>query len=206
MDRFGGIDVALNNAGFSILGALEELSEEQIRRQLEVNLWGTIRVSRAVLPTMRRQGSGHLLQMSSISGAQPWTGFSVYVASKHAVEGLSSSLAREVAPLGIRVAIVEPGPFQTDFFSRSMQRAEPTPDYQPSVGEIRAFIDGFTQQPGDPGRAAGALLEVVDADEPPLRLALGSYAVDEFRAEYAQRLADVDAWERVARGTDFTST
>jgi NAD(P)-dependent dehydrogenase (short-subunit alcohol dehydrogenase family) len=141
--------------------------------------------------------------MSSISGAQPWTGLSLYVASKHAIEGLSSSLAGELEPLGIRVTIVEPGPFQTNFFGRSMERAAPDPAYEPSVGQTRAFLERFTEQPGDPQRAAEAVIEAISSPRPPLRLALGSYAVEEFRAEYHGRLAELDAWEDLARSADF---
>lgn len=202
VSRYGGIDVVVNNAGYAALGALEELSEDEVRRQLETNLFGVLTVTRAVLPVMRARRSGHLVQLSSISGAQPWTGFSIYVASKHAVEGFSASLAREVAPLGIKVTIAEPGPFRTDFFTRSMARSQPLPDYASSVGHTRAFLETF-EQPGDPDGAAAAILAAVDAEEPPLRLALGGYAIDEFRAEYRSRLAELDAWEDLARGADL---
>lgn len=198
----GRIDVVVNNAGYAVLGALEELTEEQVRRQLDTNLVGVLRVTRAVLPVLRAQRSGHLVQMSSISGAQPWTGFSLYVATKHAVEGFSASLAGEVAGLGVRVTIVEPGPFRTDFFTRSMDRSTPSADYAATVGATREFLESF-QQPGDPGGAAAAILRAVDSDRPPLRLALGSYAVDEFRAEYRSRLAELDAWEDLARAADL---
>jgi NAD(P)-dependent dehydrogenase (short-subunit alcohol dehydrogenase family) len=200
--RTGGIDIAVNNAGYAVLGALEELTEDEVRRQLETNLFGVFAVTRAVLPVMRAQRSGHLLQMSSISGAQPWIGFSVYVASKHAVEGFSSSLAAEIAPLGIKVTIIEPGPFKTDFFTRSMARSWPMPEYVESVGQTRSFLETF-EQPGDPRRAADLILTAIDAERPPLRLALGNYAVDEFRAEYRSRLAELDAWEELARAADF---
>ncbi|MFC6880845.1 MULTISPECIES: oxidoreductase [Actinomadura] len=199
----GRIDVVVNNAGYAVLGALEELTDDQARRQVDVNLFGALTVTRAVLPVLRAQRGGHLLQMSSISGAQPWVGFSLYVATKHAVEGFSSSLAGEVAHLGIKVTIVEPGPFKTDFFTRSMVRSLPSPDYAESVGQTRAFMESFTRQPGDPDRAAQAILAVVDDDKPPLRLPLGAYAVEEFRAEYRSRLNEIDAWEDLARGTDY---
>lgn len=199
----GGLDVVVNNAGYAVIGALEELSDEQLREQLEVNLLGVALVTRAVLPLLRRQRGGHLLQMSSISGAQPWVGFSAYVASKHAVEGLSSSLAAEVAHLGIKLTIIEPGPFKTAFFGPSLVRAPRLADYDGSIGEARAFFDGWDGQPGNPAKAAAAILAVADADDPPLRLALGAYAVAEFRAEYQRRLAEIDAWEHLSLGTDF---
>ncbi|MCP2337399.1 NAD(P)-dependent dehydrogenase (short-subunit alcohol dehydrogenase family) [Actinomadura rupiterrae] len=199
---FGRIDVVVNNAGYAVLGALEELTEEDVRRQVEVNLFGMLAVTRAVLPVLRAQRRGHLVQMSSISGAQPWVGFSLYVATKHAVEGFSASLAAEVAHLGVKVTIVEPGPFRTDFFTRSMVRSQPRPEYADSVGRTRDFLETFAQ-PGDPERAAQAILTVVDAGDPPLRLPLGGYAVDEFRAEYRSRLSEIDAWEDLARGADF---
>lgn len=198
--RTGRIDIVVNNAGYSVLGALEELSDEQVRAQFDTNFFGVVNVSRAVLPVLRAQRSGHLLQMSSISGAQPWTGFSMYVASKHAVEGFSSSLATEVSPLGIAVTIVEPGPFRTDFFARLI-RSAPLEDYAETVGATRAFLETFTP-PGDPRGAADAILAVAGTPNPPLRLALGDYAFDEFRAEYRSRLAELERWETLSRGAD----
>jgi NAD(P)-dependent dehydrogenase (short-subunit alcohol dehydrogenase family) len=201
--RFGGVDTVFNNAGYGVLGALEELSEDQIRRQWETNVFGLINVTRAAIPVMRAGGGGHLLQMSSIAGITPWTGMSAYVASKHAVEGLSATIAAELEPFGIRVTIVEPGPFQTDFFSRSMDRSEPLEGYEGTVGATRETLATATEQPGDPNAAAAALLTVVDAPQPPLRLLLGAHALREARREYRERLAELDAWEDLALGADF---
>ena len=188
-DRFGRIDVAVNNAGYGLVGAIEEASEAELRRQLEVNLYGVVNVTRAVLPVMRQQREGHIVQMSSLNGVQGLPGGGYYAASKFAVEGLSESLADEVAHLGIRVTIVEPGPHRTQFTSkRTMAWSTPIEDYEPSAGATRATLTELHgAQPGDPARAARAIAEVVDASDPPRRLPLGQLAVDSIRSGLARR-------------------
>jgi NAD(P)-dependent dehydrogenase (short-subunit alcohol dehydrogenase family) len=204
-DHFGRLDVVVNNAGFGHIGAVEELSDPEWHRQLEVNLFGVVNVTRAALPWMRQQRSGHLVQMSSLNGIEALPGGAYYVASKFAVEGFSESLAGEVAHLGIKVTIVEPGPHRTSFASeRSARWADPIDDYEASVGQTRAIIgqlDG--NQPGDPERAARIILGVVDADEPPLRLPLGQIALDNIRAKLQGQLAELERWSDLSGSSDF---
>jgi NAD(P)-dependent dehydrogenase (short-subunit alcohol dehydrogenase family) len=204
-DHFGRLDVVVNNAGYGHIGAVEELTDPQWRQQIEVNLYGVVHVTRAALPWLRQQRSGHLVQMSSLNGIEALPGGAYYVASKFAVEGFSESLAAEVGHLGIKVTIVEPGPHRTAFASeRSAKWAEPIADYEESVGQTRAIIgqlDG--NQPGDPERAARAILRAVDADDPPLRLPLGQIAVDNIRAKLEGQLADLDRWSELSASSDF---
>jgi NAD(P)-dependent dehydrogenase (short-subunit alcohol dehydrogenase family) len=192
--RFGRIDVVFNNAGYGHVGAIEELTDEELRRQLDVNLLGVINVTRAVLPIMREQRSGHLVQMSSLNGVDPLPGGAYYTASKFAVKGFSEALAAEVAHLGIKVTIVEPGPFRTRFLDpRSARWAAPMPDYAASVGKTRALLrklDG--NQPGDPSRAAQAILRAAQSAEPPLRLPLGGMAFDRIRKTLRAQLEELD--------------
>jgi NAD(P)-dependent dehydrogenase (short-subunit alcohol dehydrogenase family) len=204
-DHFGRLDVVVNNAGYGHIGAVEELSDAEWRQQLEVNLFGVVHVTRAALPWLRQQRSGHLVQMSSLNGIEALPGGAYYVASKFAVEGFSESLAGEVAHLGIKITIVEPGPHRTSFASdRSARWAEPIADYDESVGQTRAAIgqlDG--NQPGDPERAARAIVRVVDADEPPLRLPLGQVALDNIRAKLQGQLSELDRWSELSASSDF---
>jgi NAD(P)-dependent dehydrogenase (short-subunit alcohol dehydrogenase family) len=169
-----------------------------------VNLFGAINVTRAVLPVLRRQRSGHIVQMSSLNGIEGLVGGAYYCASKFALEGFSESLADEVAHLGIKVTIVEPGPHRTHFASpRSARVADPIQDYAESVGQAREmFADLDGAQPGDPERAAQAILETVDADDPPLRLPLGQMALDNIRAKLDGQLAELKRWERLSASTD----
>jgi NAD(P)-dependent dehydrogenase (short-subunit alcohol dehydrogenase family) len=207
VERFGRVDVVVNNAGYGHVGAVEELTDAELRAQLDVNLFGVINVTRAALPHLRRQRSGHLVQMSSLNGVEGLAGGGYYAASKFAIEGLSESLAEEVASIGIRVTIVEPGPHRTRFASeRSAPRARPISDYAGSVGrtrEILSQLDG--NQPGDPARAAAAILAAVESDDPPLRLPLGQMALDNIRARLDARLQELEAWAQVSAGSDFPS-
>jgi NAD(P)-dependent dehydrogenase (short-subunit alcohol dehydrogenase family) len=204
LGRFGRLDVVVNNAGYGHFGAVEELTEDELRHQLEVNLFGVINVTRAVLPAFRRQRSGHLVQMSSLNGIEGMVGAGYYCAGKFAVEGLSECLAAEVAHLGIKVTIVEPGPHRTNFASPDSARvAAPIDDYADSVGQARqAFAELDGAQPGDPGRAAQAIIEAVDADDPPLRLPLGQIAVDAIRAKLGGQLEELERWEPLSASTD----
>ena len=205
LGRFGRLDVVVNNAGYGHFGAVEELTEDALRQQLEVNLFGVINVTRAVLPALRRQRSGHLVQMSSLNGIEGMVGAGYYCAGKFAVEGLSESLAAEVAHLGIRVTIVEPGPHRTGFASPESARvADPIEDYAESVGRARqAFAELDGTQPGDPARAAQAIVAAVDADDPPLRLPLGQMALDHIRARLGGQLEELARWERLSASADL---
>jgi NAD(P)-dependent dehydrogenase (short-subunit alcohol dehydrogenase family) len=194
VDAFGRLDVVVNNAGYGHVGAIEELTDDELRAQYEVNLFGVINVTRAALPHLRRQRSGHIVQMSSLNGVVGMAGGGHYVASKFAVEGLSESLAQEVEPLGIRVTIVEPGPHRTAFAGAGARFAEPIDDYAPTVGAAReavAALDG--NQPGDPAAAAQAIVACVHSAEPPLRLPLGELAVEGIREKLQAQLATLEA-------------
>jgi NAD(P)-dependent dehydrogenase (short-subunit alcohol dehydrogenase family) len=205
--RFGQVDVVVNNAGYGHVGAVEELSDAELRAQLDVNLFGVINVTRAALPHLRRQRSGHFVQMSSLNGVEGLAGAGYYAASKFAIEGLSESLADEVASLGIRVTIVEPGPHRTRFASApSAPRARPISDYAGSVGKTREILNELDgNQPGDPARAADAILRAVESDDPPLRLPLGQMALDNIRARLDAQLRELEAWAQLSAGSDFPS-
>ncbi|MFI5898441.1 oxidoreductase [Actinoplanes sp. NPDC051513] len=205
VSTFGRVDVVVNNAGYGHVGAIEELSDCELRDQLEVNLFGVINVTRAALPHMREQRSGHLVQMSSLNGIEGLVGGGYYAASKFAIEGFSESLAEEVAHLGINVTIVEPGPHRTRFANDESARwASPIDDYTDSVGRAREAIkqlDGH--QPGDPDRAADAIVAAVRTPSPPRRLPLGSLAVEHIGARLTAQLDDLRAWSDVSVSTDF---
>jgi NAD(P)-dependent dehydrogenase (short-subunit alcohol dehydrogenase family) len=203
--RFGRLDVVFNNAGYGHVGAIEELSDDELRRQLDVNLMGVINVTRAALPLMRQQRSGHLVQMSSLNGVEPLPGGAYYTASKFAVKGFSEALAAEVAHLGIHVTIVEPGPFRTRFLSdKSAKWAQPMPDYAASVGKTRELLrkmDG--SQPGDPERAAQAIVQAVQLKKPPLHLPLGQLAFAQIRKTLNAQLEELERWSGLGAPTDF---
>ncbi len=205
VSHFGQLDVVVNNAGYGHVGAVEELSDEELRQQLAVNLLGVMNVTRAALPHMRRQRSGHLVQMSSLNGVEGLAGGATYAASKFAIEGWSESLAEEVAPFGIDVTIVEPGPHRTAFLHEgNVKVAAEMPEYADSVGQARRMLrqmDGA--QPGDPARAASAIMQAVEASEPPLRLPLGKMALDHIRARLRAQLEELEAWAAIGATTDF---
>jgi NAD(P)-dependent dehydrogenase (short-subunit alcohol dehydrogenase family) len=203
--HFGRIDVVFNNAGYGHVGATEELTDEELRQQVDVDFFGVANVTRAALPHMRRQRSGHLVQMSSLNGLEGLPGGAFYAASKFAVEGFSESLASEVAHLGIRVTIVEPAPFRTRFLSdRSAKWSQPIEDYAESVGKVRKMLKGMDgKQPGDPVRAARAIIHVVETQHPPLRLPLGQMAVDHIRAALDAEARELAAWAQLGATTDF---
>jgi len=201
---FGRIDVLVNNAGYGLAGTLEELAEKDLRLQFETNLFGALAVTRAVLPVLRRQRSGHIVQMSSVKGVMPVPGGSAYTGTKFALDGMSEALAAEVAHLGIRVTIVEPGAFRTDFNTRSLRWSEPMPDYTEFMGpELEEFEAFRGNEPGDPCRAAQAIIAAVGLDDPPLRLPLGADAFSEIRAYLQTRLAELDAAEPIGADTGF---
>jgi NAD(P)-dependent dehydrogenase (short-subunit alcohol dehydrogenase family) len=201
---FGRIDVLVNNAGYALRGALEELSETELRRQFDTNVFGALDVTRAVLPAMRAQRSGCIVQMSSVGGVLATLGGTAYAGTKFALEGLSEGLAAEVAHLGIHVLIVEPGPFRTDFTGRSVRWADPIDDYRSALDPAKKqFLAMHGTQPGDPARAARAIITATRMDDPPLRLPLGANAVDRIRERLQQRLREVDTVESLGRPTDF---
>jgi NAD(P)-dependent dehydrogenase (short-subunit alcohol dehydrogenase family) len=205
VSRFGRIDVVVNNAGYAHVGAVEELSDREWRQLIDTDLFGAINVTRAVLPHMRGRRSGHLVQMSSLNGIEGLPGGGYYAASKFALEGLSESLAEEVAPLGISVTIVEPGPHRTRLLSaRSVRSSPPIGDYADSVGRVREQLEQLDgQQPGDPARAARAIVDAVEADAPPRRLPLGTMALDHIRAKLTSQLEELEAWAELSASTDF---
>jgi NAD(P)-dependent dehydrogenase (short-subunit alcohol dehydrogenase family) len=189
--RFGRLDVVINNAGYGLFGAIEEVSESEARAQMETNLFGALWVTQAALPIMRAQGSGHIIQVSSIGGINAFPTVGLYHASKWALEGFSQSLAAEVAPHGIKVTLVEPAGYATDWSGPSAQRATPLPAYDAARAAIAAFRSG--NKPGDPDATGAAILKVVDAKDPPLRVFFGTVGLPMARAEYARR---IDLWEK----------
>lgn len=187
------VDVVVNNAGYGLFGMVEEITEEQARDQIETNVFGALWVTQAVLPIMRAQGSGHILQVSSVGGVQAFPGLGLYNASKWALEAFSQSLSREVAGMGIRVTIIEPTAFSTDWAFSSAVRVEPAPAYAPVREELEASRARLANNRGNPAATAPVVMQLVDMEEPPLRLILGEGPHDIIRAEYAKRL---DEWAR----------
>ncbi len=205
--QFGRIDVLVNNAGYGLLGAVEEVSDAEARAQLETNVFGALAVTRAVLPQMRRQKSGHILQISSIAGFASTPGLGLYNASKFALEGFSEALALEVAPLGLRVTLVEPGPFRTKWAGESIKRAATVvSEYADTpAGQTMARIQTYGAkgtQPGDPDLAALAMIKAVDSPSPPLRLTLGALAIGGVKAKLDRMRKELDAWEAIGLATD----
>ncbi|MDQ0391993.1 oxidoreductase [Labrys monachus] len=202
----GRIDVIVNNAGYGLLGAAEKATDAEMTRLFEVDVFGPFRIIRAALPHLRAQGSGHIVNITSIAGRAPGPASVLYAAAKHALEGLSASLAQEVGPLGLKVTAVAPGAFRTDFLSTHSIRKSETEDpaYAPSVGRAAAAFDGMAgKQLGDPDRAAQAILAAVAAAEPPLHLLLGTDALRRARTKLDAVIEEMDRWEEVTRGTDF---
>ncbi len=203
--KFGRIDVLVNNAGFGVFGSLEELPEEQVRRQFETNTFGTWNVTRAVLPQLRKQRSGHIVQMSSLDGVAPEAaGETAYAGSKFAVAGISESLAKEVAHLGIKVTIVEPGAVRTDFGAAAVCQPVEISDYADSVGTAIGWFESLVgKQPNDPRRVAAAMLRAIDSPDPPLHLVLGPEAVQAVRDKLDAQLRELEAWAEVGADTAF---
>jgi NAD(P)-dependent dehydrogenase (short-subunit alcohol dehydrogenase family) len=204
VDRFGRLDVLVNNAGRTLVGAVEETTDAELRALFDLHLFGPAALIRAALPHMRGRG-GWIVQMSSMGGQLSFAGFGAYSATKCALEGLSEALADEARPYGIRVLIVEPGAFRTSLFEPgAAQHSAAMPAYADTVGKTRAFVEtGNGEQPGDPAKAARAILAAMASPSPPLRLALGSDTVDAFRAHHEALRADLDAWEATSRATAF---
>jgi len=199
-ETFGRLDVVVNNAGYGLFGMVEETTEEQARAQLETNFFGALWVTQAVLPVLRAHGSGHILQVSSIGGVGAFPTLGLYNASKWALEGLSEALAAEVGPLGPKVTIVEPGPYGTDWSGDSAVHTEPIAAYEP-VREARR-AGAVARTPADPQLTARVILQLVDAEQPPLRLFLGTYPYPVAEKLYHDRLATWDAWRWLAEQAD----
>jgi len=203
--RFGRIDVLVNNAGYGYLSSVEEGEEHEIRRQFDANVFGLFAMTRAVLPIMRQQGSGHVMNVTSVAGFMGFPGSGYYSASKHAVEGFSDSLLAEAGPLGIQVTCIEPGPFRTDWAGRSMtQTANRIADYADTVGvRMQATKDRSGKQPGDPVRAADAIIQIAGTADAPRHLVLGAWGVEVVKQRLAERAAIVGRWAELGVATDF---
>ncbi|MES2779797.1 MAG: oxidoreductase [Bacteroidota bacterium] len=204
IQHFGQIDVLVNNAGYGLLGAIEEVTDEQIRDQFEVNVFGALDVMRAALPHFRANRSGHILNISSVGGFVAFPGVGVYNASKFALEALSESLHKEVKPLGIHVTLIEPGPFRTDWAGRSSVIADDIADYAETAGVRKKTIQGYSgTQDGDPYKAALAMIKIVESENPPMRLPLGPTALDSIRCKIHQVAKELNEWESVTINTSF---
>jgi NAD(P)-dependent dehydrogenase (short-subunit alcohol dehydrogenase family) len=205
--RFGRIDVLVNNAGYGLLGAVEEGSDDDIRKMFEVNVHGLLRVTREILPHLRERRSGHVVNLSSMSGLAGVAGFGLYCASKFAVEGLSEAMAQELALLGIRVTIVEPGPFRTEFLSGSLDVSRRIiEDYAATSGKARAGRAGrIGRQPGDPVKGVQAIIKAVTSANPPLHLVLGAMAMEHVNAKLTALKNDMETWKELSLSTGFDS-
>jgi NAD(P)-dependent dehydrogenase (short-subunit alcohol dehydrogenase family) len=205
--RFGGIDVLVNNAGYGFRGAVEEADDDEIRQLFETNFFGLVALTQAVLPGMRARRRGHIINISSTAGRMAHPGSGYYSATKFAVGGLSEALRKELKPLGIHVTVVEPSGFRTDFAGRSLQQSKRTiDDYDATAGARRKErIDSHGRQPGDPVRAAAALIQITRSESPPSRFALGRAAVTRIRAELESHIKEIDAWAELSNGADFPS-
>lgn len=203
--KFGRINVLVNNAGIGYFGAIEESEEQEVRRMFEINFFGLANMTNAVLPIMRAQRSGHILNVSSIGGLVAFPAIGFYNATKFAVDGYSESLSKEVAHLGIKVTVIAPSGFRTDWAGRSANNSKIViEDYAPSAGANKDFIRGYSgNQPGDPARAAKAIVQVVETENPPLRLLLGAAALKGARAKLEILKKDFDTWEETTIGADF---
>jgi NAD(P)-dependent dehydrogenase (short-subunit alcohol dehydrogenase family) len=203
--KFGRIDVLVNNAGIGYFGSLEESEEEEVRRMFEINFFGLVRLTKEVLPLLRSQHSGHILNISSILGLVSYPALGFYSATKFAVDGYSESLSKEVAPLGIKVTIVAPSNIRTDWAGRSAKDAPNTiEDYKATAGAVQNRIRGISgKQQGDPVRMSAAIIKVVESQNPPLRLLLGNDSFNEANAKLVSAKLDYDAWADTSIKADF---
>jgi len=202
--KTGRIDVLVNNAGYGYVGALEEISMDDVRKVYETNVFGLMEVTRALLPQFRKQRSGHIINLSSVAGMTGTPGASIYNSTKFAVEGLSEALAGELSHFGIKVTLIEPGAFRTDFANRSLRVAPYMPEYAEALAVTRKYYETIGgQQPGDPVEAAKAMIAVANHPNPPLRLPMGKIALGRIRAKIAQYESEIAAWEKTILETDF---
>lgn len=206
--KFRRIDVLVNNAGYGYQAPIEEGDDAEIRDQFDTNVFGLFAMTRAVLPAMRQQRHGHIINITSVAGFIGYPGSGYYAASKHAVEGFSDALAAEGAPLGIKVTCVEPGPFRTDWAGRSLRQTKSTIDeYAETASARMAFTQSVSgKQAGDPDRAADAMIHITEIDTPPRHLVLGKWGVDAVTSKLEERLAEVKAWTKVGVETDFPAS
>jgi NAD(P)-dependent dehydrogenase (short-subunit alcohol dehydrogenase family) len=205
LHRFQTIDVLVNNAGFGLVGAVEEVSLDEARQQFDVNVFGLLAVTQAVLPHMRKEGRGHIINISSQAGFVATPGLGIYAASKFAVEGITEALAAEVKPMGIRVTSIQPGPFRTQWAGANMQRATRKLEaYAETAGATDAMFHRINgSQPGDPVKAAQAIMKVVDSENPPLRLPLGQIAMDRISSKLKTVHDELETWKEVGLNTSF---
>jgi NAD(P)-dependent dehydrogenase (short-subunit alcohol dehydrogenase family) len=197
-ERFGRLDVVVNNAGYGHFGFVEEVTEDEARAQLETNLFGALWITQAALPFLRAQGSGHIIQVSSIGGISAFPIVGLYHASKWALEGFSQALSQEVATFGIHVTLIEPGGFSTDWGGSSAVHSAPNPDYDGLRDAVMQGRRTRMASPGDPAASAGAILRIVDADEPPLRVFFGTAPLGIAKADYANRIETWEKWNDVS--------
>jgi NAD(P)-dependent dehydrogenase (short-subunit alcohol dehydrogenase family) len=204
-EKAGGVDVLVNNAGYGYLTAIEEGDEPGYRAQFETNVFGLIAMTKAVLPAMRKRGSGHILNIASVGGLIGNPGSGYYAATKFAVVGFSEALSKEVAPFGVKVTVVEPGPFRTDWAGRSLQSSpHPIDAYAESVHARLKQVSGYSgRQPGDPVRAAEAMITVVNSADPPVNLVLGAPGLKVVREKLAALTAEIDRWEALTLSADY---
>ena len=204
LKQFGRLDILINNAGYGLLAALEESSDEQLNRNLETNFTGPFRLIRATLPVMRAQKEGHVINLSAIAAYANHPGFAVYAGAKAALDAACDAAAQETASLGIKFTMVVPGPFRTDFIGRSLDHAERLPDYEGTVGKFGGFLSKMDgKQPGDPAKAAKAILDLTEEAKPPFRFVIGAYANTMFAKKLASIESELNAWKEKGLATDF---
>lgn len=203
--QFGGIDVLMNNAGYGLLAALEETTQTQLHQVFETIVYGSVELIRCVMPIFRVQKSGRIINMSAKAGYDNYPGFGAYGGAKFALEGISEALAKEAAPFGVKVTLVEPGPFRTEFIGKSMQHgALPNDAYKATVGKFGAILSSINgKQKGDPQKAAALIVKIAQAENPPLRLPLGAYALNAWRQKMKAMEAEFAQWEAEAKATDY---
>jgi NAD(P)-dependent dehydrogenase (short-subunit alcohol dehydrogenase family) len=202
--QFGRISVLVNNAGYGFMGAFEEMTPEQFAGQIDTNFWGTVHVCRAAIPVLRAQRAGHIMNITSVGGRRGRQGLSGYQAAKFAVEGFSEVLFHELKAINVKMTIVEPGGFRTDWAGASMGFAKPIADYDPALQPFREFMRQYTgSEPGDPVKAADVLFDVSRMDEPPLRLILGKFAKQYVKEGYEESLAELERWSRLSLSTEY---